>query len=608
MSSTSKGIFAVSPNYQDRSLQFAISSPYLQSVGIYKMYDIMRNGYITIDSTSGYMVPNIETPNNRPFVNGRRPAASSASGAVTILPTDKLLSPGNITIPAGASGAAGVWSAYFDTVARRYFYVNSSGASQYDHPFPPKFSPSDPLVIDKSTDYLIPGWIKFKSTSPNQPALSYYLNTATTETTWTHPNLPPDPASSTLQPDATLKSPWKKYTSTSGATFYANSMSGEAQWEFPEIYFDQAPSMARVASSAVAQQASTAQASSAVAQQVSSAQSQTVSGVQASSAFIQKDSSAQQQRDSSAQTSSAQQQRDSSAQQQRSSSAVQQSTSSAQQQRDSSAQQQSLSGAQQQKDSSAQQQFVSGAQSSSAIQQKDSSAQQQRDSSAVQQSTSGAQQQRDSSAQQQRDSSAKQQRDSSALQQFDSSARQQRDSSAVQQFDSSARQQRDSSAKQQRDSSAVQQFDSGAQQQRESSATQKSASSAQKQAAIAAALSNKEAIKGSTITLGNQIAQQLRNIYSSGRPLDQSTIASLQAYISDFHAKKAEIVASAAPIFQLTPNYQDSQLQTIIQDPALRPFGVRKAFDILRNDYVFLDANNNIVNNPLTPNGRASGP
>jgi len=512
-------IFAIAPMYQDRSLQFKVSDPYLESVGIFKIYDAMRMAYITIDATNGYMVPNIATPSNRPFVNGRRPTASGASGVTTILPTDKAVSPGNITVPATAvtttSGASGIWNIYFDTVARRYFYTNTSGVSQYEHPIPPIFSGSDTVIIDKSTDFLSPGWIKLRNTSPDQPYLAYYLNTATTETTWVHPNLPPDPTTSTPQTDATLKGPWKKYISTdtskspstSGKSFYVNGVTLEAQWEFPDIYFDQGPSTAQQASSSVAQYESSAKVSSAVAQ----------------------------------------------------------------------------------KDSSAQQQAVSGAQASSAIQQRDSGGQQQKDSSAQFQRDSSAVQQRDSGGQQQKDSSAKFQRDSSAIQQKDSSAQFQRDSSAIQQRDSGGQQQKDSSAKFQRDSSAFQQTASSSFQQRD----------------LAVAVAAKDVIKTPMLTLAALIARQLQAMYSSGTPPDPNIITTLQNDMQSLQTMKANLLNSATPIFQLSPDYQDQGLQLFVQDNTLNSFGIRKVFDTLRNGYVFLNAQNNIINPPLTPYSRA---
>jgi hypothetical protein len=368
----------------------------------------------------------------------------------------------------------------------------------------------------------------------------------------------------------------------------------------------QSSAVAQVASSALAQSISGARESSSVAQVASSALAQSISGARHSSAVAQADSSAQQQA-----ASSSLQQADSSAQQQAASasfdnsasSAVAQVASSARQQADSSAQQQAASSSLQQRDSSAQQQAAS-----SSVQQADSSAQQQAASSSVQQADSSAQQQTASASVEQRASSAVAQVASSALVQSISGAQQ---SSAVAQIASSALAQSISGAQQ---SSAVAQADSSAQaqrvsssvQQRDSSAQQQAASSAQANTALGAAIGIKDDIKRDMAQLQADIATATQNIYTqNSSTASGSTLASLQTNLQALEQKKNDLMASARAIFQLNPTYQDSSLQTVIQDSTLSSFGVRKVFDALRNNYVFLNTSNAIVVSPLVPSIRA---
>lgn len=277
LASATPPIFAIAPMYQDRAVQFAVSDPYLQSIGSIKVYDAMRKAYITIDSTTGYIIPNVEVPSNRPFISGNRPSGTSS---LTLMPTDKVLV-GNPTLPSASS-----WTAYFDSVARRYFYVNApSGGPQissYEHPFPPAFSAADQILTDVTTRFLPDGWVKLQSASKNVP---YYLNVVTTETLWVHPNPPPDPALSTPASDATLFPTYTKYltsgsytsgaqSTVSGIPFYVNTATKEAQWNYPDAAFNVAPSAAQQASSALAQSISGARQSSAVQQTASSAEQQ----------------------------------------------------------------------------------------------------------------------------------------------------------------------------------------------------------------------------------------------------------------------------------------------------------------------------------------------
>jgi len=483
LASSSAQIFAIAPMYQDRLVQFPVAAPYLQSIGSIKLYDAMRKNYITIDSTTGYIIPNVELPSNRPFVFGRSP---SGTGVLTLAPTDSVLT-GNPTLPTSTT-----WVAYFDSIARRYFYVNtlSGGAkvSQYDHPFSPVFSPTDQVITDVTTKFLPAGWLKLQSASKNIP---YYLNTVSTETLWVHPNPPPDPAASTLVTDTRLLPTYAKYltsdsgtsgaqTRVSGIPFYVNVSTKEAQWNFPDVAFNVAPSAAQQASSALAQAISGAQESSAVAQVASSAVAQNVSSALAQS--------------------------------------------------------------------------ISGAQESSAVAQVASSAVAQNVSSALAQRISGAQ-----------ESSAVAQVASSALVQSISGARQ---SSAVAQRDSSAQQQ--------------------------------AASSAEQQSMLEKAVVVKDEIKVDLNELQEEIVKTTKGIYSSeSSTASGSMLASLQSKLVTLHQIKGSLLTSARPILQLSPTYQDSEFQTILEDNIPVPEGQKRVFDTLRNAYIYVDENNQIVPPPV---------
>jgi sugar lactone lactonase YvrE len=379
-------------------------------------------------------------------------------------------------------------------------------------------------------------------------------------------------------------------TASSAAAQQASSAAAQQASSALVVAQQASSATARQASSAlaVAQQASSAQASSAlaVAQQASSATAQQASSAlavaqqNASSAVAQAASSAQQREASSARAQGA-----SSADAVLASSAVAQTASSAQERSASSAVEQTASSAQQQAASSAQQQTAS-----SAIQQQASSAQQQTASSAIQQQASSAQQQAASSAQRQAASSAVQQQASSAVAQTASSAIQQQASSAQQQAASSALVQRASSAVAQSASSAVAQTASSAQQQ--------FASSAKLQALnLAGSISVADAVKPALSQSQSAIITAIQG-GTTGLPALQGLLATLAQ-------NRANLITSGKAILQYNPNYQDPALQTIIPDNTLSALGVTKVYDALRNSYIFLDSNKNIIANPITPSSRA---
>ena len=145
LTNAGKNILSIDPNYQDKSLQTLISSAYLQSIGLTKVFDRLRNAYIVLDST-GTIVPNPDVPSNRSYAFAQRGGQRGGASGPTILPTDILLTTDK-SFPTPTT-----WASYFDTVARLYFYVDTStGVSQYEHPFPPDFSGSDTIISDGST-------------------------------------------------------------------------------------------------------------------------------------------------------------------------------------------------------------------------------------------------------------------------------------------------------------------------------------------------------------------------------------------------------------------------------------------------------------------------
>jgi len=375
------------------------------------------------------------------------------------------------------------------------------------------------------------------------------------------------------------------------------------------------------ASSAMASNAVIQTASSALAQVASSAVEQRASGMNQSSAVQQTASSALAQIASSAVAQQASGMRQSSAVAQQASSAVAEEASSALAQqisgsRESSAVAQVASSAVAQVASSALAQQISGSRESSAVAQVASSALAQeisgaRQSSAVAQEASKAEA---SSALAQyisgsRESSAVAQVASSALAQYISGAQQ---SSAVAQVASKAEA---SSAVAQKDSSAQEQAASASFQQRASSAEQQTASSAQHQVALGQAVDMKDGIKTTLQELQEDLVANVRTLYSSSpSTASGSVFSTLQTKLQRLYEIKRDLLAAAARIFQLNPTYQDPTLQRVIEDatvtPAPRggggaggdtpvPQGLKKVYDTLRNKYLYLDANNKIVANPV---------
>jgi hypothetical protein len=647
--------------YQDRTWQTVVRNSYIESQGCIKMYDTMRQAYVIINGSNGYIVSLVESPSNRSYTSFVRPnvppparrieqssavaqVASAALaypstttvGGITIYSTDKVIS-NDTSLPDAT------WTTYFDTTARRHFYLRNQGGSatvQYDHPSPPIFGAGDQVLTDEiltdastlqnivsatsgaAVNILPFGWLKLQSVSKGLP---YYIHLNSSETRWVHPNPPPSPSRLTAVSDINLNSAlYTKYIDpTTGQPFYIKTATLEGQWDFPSDGYNAGPSAALRASSAVAQQASSAliqltsganassataqaassalaesisgaQASSAVAQTVSSALAQAISGAQASSALGQTVSSALAQAISGAQASSATAQQESSALAQsisgaQASSAFAQSISGAQAssataQEASSALAQSISGAQA---SSALAQSISGAQASSALAQSISGALAQGialgqgASSALAQSISGAQA---SSATAQQASSALVQSVSGALA---SSATAQQASSALAQSISGANA---SSATAQSASSALAQSISGAQ-----------ASSAQLQDSLAKYISQKDRIKNDITGLKAYINTLIGGVYSRSSVATVSDITDLRDNIAILVSSYNQIQETAQNIFQIQNYYQDTALQTILPNTKLTPLGLKMVFDTLRNKYIVLDSRGNITTNPVTP-------
>ena len=224
-----------------------------------------------------------------------------------------------------------------------------------------------------------------------------------------------------------------------------------------------------------------------------------------------------------------------------------------------------------------------------------------RASSAVRQQASSAVQQSASSAIRQQASSAVQRAASSALQQSASSARKQGASSALIQQASSAVRQQASSAVQRAASSAIQQTTSSARQQGASSALEQQASSANQLAFTASAAlvgqnSIKDTIKNDLISLRGQLTSTMAQITAGTARREQLVII-----LNQLSAKQSDLIKIGAEIIQINPNYLDADLINIIPDPSLTGTGVKKAFDSLRNGYIYLDSRNTIVPNPTTP-------
>jgi hypothetical protein len=156
-------------------------------------------------------------------------------------------------------------------------------------------------------------------------------------------------------------------------------------------------------------------------------------------------------------------------------------------------------------------------------------------------------------------------------------------------------------------SSALAQSISGAQQSSAVAqvASQAVASSAVQQVALAAAVSIKDGIKNDFLRVQQDVATAVQSMYGQGTSTASgSSLIDLQNKLTALQEIKSTLLNSAISIFQLSPTYQDSSLQTPLQDINLTRFGVTKVFDALRNRVIFLDSNKNIVVSPYMPSTR----
>ena len=249
-------VLRIAPAYQDPSLQTVVSDPFIEAAGYTKRFDAMRKAYVIHDA-NGYIVPYPLTIESRGAVT---PPQGQAGGSLLSV-TDQLLSTdipisGTPTIPANSP-----WSMYYDSMFGKYFYINvTANKFTYDHPNPPAFLATDPLVKDESVDQLPDGWVKHKGATNNLP---YYYNYRTSEASWNHPKPPTRDSSLTPISDSVLdSSKFTKYMDpTTEQAYYVNNTTFETFWEFPDAGFNPGPSAAVRAvaeSSAVAQTASSA--------------------------------------------------------------------------------------------------------------------------------------------------------------------------------------------------------------------------------------------------------------------------------------------------------------------------------------------------------------
>jgi hypothetical protein len=158
-----------------------------------------------------------------------------------------------------------------------------------------------------------------------------------------------------------------------------------------------------------------------------------------------------------------------------------------------------------------------------------------------------------------------------------------------------------SSAVAQQASSAIAQQASSALVQQASSAK---ASSATYQAALVPAIALKESVKNNLNLVQSDILGNIKS-YSTASGAGSVDLPTLQNKLILYEQKRLDLINAASAIFKLNPNYQDPALQTVIPDNTLSSMGVTKVFDALRNGYIFLDSNNNIISNPITPASRS---
>ena len=107
---------------------------------------------------------------------------------------------------------------------------------------------------------------------------------------------------------------------------------------------------------------------------------------------------------------------------------------------------------------------------------------------------------------------------------------------------------------------------------------------------------NGDTIKNDLISLRGQLTSTMAQITAGTARREQLVII-----LNQLSAKQSDLIKIGAEIIQINPNYLDADLINIIPDPSLTGTGVKKAFDSLRNGYIYLDSRNTIVPNPTTP-------
>jgi len=120
------------------------------------------------------------------------------------------------------------WQKFFDTLIRKYYYINRQEES-WEHPFMPR----KPLYGEvKYGDAGLPhGWDKYVDHATNT---YFYYCPKTTEITWDHPNPPPFPNGLTVIPNDHISKLYTMYRdSASHQIFYFNTLTTETFWTLP---------------------------------------------------------------------------------------------------------------------------------------------------------------------------------------------------------------------------------------------------------------------------------------------------------------------------------------------------------------------------------------